>query len=161
MSFRTAASKFSSLRVPPDTGAVSSTRRWVVAVVRDWNLPLVEDTVETLELLTGEVIANALVHTDNGCEVTVSWDGTRVRLEAEDGEASALPRVASAGLEDESGRGLRMVDGLAQAWGCRPTADGKAVWFEVCGGLPSAYRPSPQRAACSASHVPSSPSFDH
>ncbi|MFB7089455.1 ATP-binding protein [Streptomyces sp. NPDC056296] len=146
MPFRTATSKSSSLRVPPDTGAVSSARRWVVSLVHDWDLPLVEDTVETLELLAGEVIANALVHAENGCQVTVCWDGTRVRLEAEDGETGALPQVAAASLEDESGRGLQLIDGLAHAWGSRPTVDGKAVWFEVCSGSPSTYRASP--AAC-------------
>lgn len=141
MSFRTLTPKSSSLRVPPDTGAVSSARRRVVAIVRDWDLPLADDTVESLELLAGEVIANAVVHTGEGCRVTVSWDGARVRLEAEDTEGGLLPQWAPAGPDEESGRGLRLVDGLAQAWGFRPTTDGKAVWFEVDSHPPS--RPSP------------------
>jgi anti-sigma regulatory factor (Ser/Thr protein kinase) len=42
-----------------------------------------------------------------------------------------LPRIRSAGENDEGGRGLYLVDQLASRWGSRPTRDGKAVWFEV------------------------------
>lgn len=133
MTFRTSAPKSSTLHVPSDIGAVSFARRRVVEIVRDWDLPLPEDSVETLELLTGEVIANAVVHTGEGCRVTVSWDGARVRLEAADTEGGLLPRHAPADLDEERGRGLQLVDGLAQAWGSRPTPDGKAVWFEISG----------------------------
>ncbi|QBI52291.1 ATP-binding SpoIIE family protein phosphatase [Streptomonospora litoralis] len=42
-----------------------------------------------------------------------------------------LPRIRSAGADDEGGRGLYLVDQLASRWGSRPTPDGKAVWFEV------------------------------
>jgi PAS domain S-box-containing protein len=42
-----------------------------------------------------------------------------------------LPRIRSAGETDEGGRGLYLVDQLANRWGSRPTSDGKAVWFEI------------------------------
>jgi len=42
-----------------------------------------------------------------------------------------LPRIRSAGENDEGGRGLYLVDQLASRWGSRPTRRGKAVWFEV------------------------------
>jgi PAS domain S-box-containing protein len=42
-----------------------------------------------------------------------------------------LPRIRSAGENDEGGRGLYLVDQLATRWGSRPTRDGKAVWFEM------------------------------
>jgi len=42
-----------------------------------------------------------------------------------------LPRIRSAGENDEGGRGLYLVDQLATRWGSRPTPGGKAVWFEV------------------------------
>ncbi|MET8216142.1 ATP-binding protein [Streptomyces hirsutus] len=152
MTFRTPVPKSSSFRVPSDIGSVSSARRRVVAIVRDWDLPLAEETVETLELLAGEVIANAVLHTGGGCQVTVNWDGARVRLEAEDAEGDLLPQRAPADLDEENGRGLQLVAGLAQRWGSRPTTDGKVVWFEIGGCSPSLSRLSP--AACE-----SDPSF--
>ncbi|GAA0947734.1 ATP-binding SpoIIE family protein phosphatase [Nonomuraea longicatena] len=42
-----------------------------------------------------------------------------------------LPRIRSAGENDEGGRGLYLVDQLARRWGSRPTPEGKAVWFEI------------------------------
>jgi PAS domain S-box-containing protein len=42
-----------------------------------------------------------------------------------------LPRIKMAGENDEGGRGLYLVDQLAERWGSRPTEDGKAVWFEL------------------------------
>lgn len=42
-----------------------------------------------------------------------------------------LPRIRSAGADDEGGRGLYLVDQLASRWGSRPTPTGKAVWFEI------------------------------
>ena len=42
-----------------------------------------------------------------------------------------LPRIRTAGENDEGGRGLYLVDQLATRWGSRPTQDGKAVWFEM------------------------------
>ncbi len=42
-----------------------------------------------------------------------------------------LPRIRSAGENDEGGRGLYLVDQLATRWGSRPTPEGKAVWFEM------------------------------
>jgi hypothetical protein len=42
-----------------------------------------------------------------------------------------LPRIRTAGENDEGGRGLYLVDQLANRWGSRPTEEGKAVWFEM------------------------------
>ncbi len=42
-----------------------------------------------------------------------------------------LPRIRMAGENDEGGRGLYLVDQLAERWGSRPTDEGKAVWFQM------------------------------
>jgi PAS domain S-box-containing protein len=42
-----------------------------------------------------------------------------------------LPRIRLAGENDEGGRGLYLVDQLADRWGSRPTDEGKAVWFQM------------------------------
>ena len=53
-----------------------------------------------------------------------------VWVEVFDGDLR-LPRIHSAGENDEGGRGLYLVDQLATRWGSRPTKDGKSVWFEM------------------------------
>ncbi len=42
-----------------------------------------------------------------------------------------LPRIRVAGENDEGGRGLYLVDQLAERWGSRPTEEGKTVWFQM------------------------------
>jgi serine phosphatase RsbU (regulator of sigma subunit) len=42
-----------------------------------------------------------------------------------------LPRIRTAAETDEGGRGLYLVEQLTTRWGSRPTAEGKAVWFEM------------------------------
>ena len=135
MPYRTTTSEQASFCVQPDIAAVPRARRQIVAVVRAWCPLLSEDTVETLELLAGEVIANAVVHTGESCRVTVVWNGARVRLEVEDTGRQLLSVSESAAPDDESGRGLHLVAGLAQAWGSWPIKGGKVVWFEI--GAPS------------------------
>jgi hypothetical protein len=79
-----------------------------------------------------------------GGDVTAARDGRGSReftLRLRRGEAAVwvevfdpdlrLPRIRSAGENDEGGRGLYLVDQLATRWGSRPTQDGKAVWFEI------------------------------
>jgi hypothetical protein len=43
--------------------------------------------------------------------------------------ADVRPRTARA--DEESGRGLGIVETLAQAWGTTPLPGGKVVWFDV------------------------------
>ena len=42
-----------------------------------------------------------------------------------------MPRVRTATVNDEGGRGLFLVDQLSRRWGARDTPTGKAVWFQV------------------------------
>ena len=49
-----------------------------------------------------------------------------------------LPRIRMASENDEGGRGLYLVDQIAQHWGSLPTEEGKAVWFEMPIKPPSA-----------------------
>ena len=42
-----------------------------------------------------------------------------------------MPRVRTATVNDEGGRGLFLVDQLSRRWGARDTPSGKAVWFQV------------------------------
>ncbi|MFE0089956.1 hypothetical protein [Streptomyces sp. NPDC058991] len=59
-------------------------------------------------LLSGEVIANAVLHTTGPCSVTVSRTGARLRVEVA-GTADRLPTQRARELCAESGRGLTLV----------------------------------------------------
>lgn len=109
-------------------------------MVRHWNQPIAPDAVDTLELLAGEVIANAVVHTGSGCHVTVSWNGTCLRVEVKDPGPDLVLRPTAVTTDAECGRGLQLVECLAERWGSLPTLTGKAVWFEIDGRVPSSSR---------------------
>ncbi|MGI5399206.1 ATP-binding protein [Streptomyces sp. CA-135486] len=127
-----------SFRVSPeDPATVPKARRLLLAVVRDWNLPLADETQDDLGLLSSEVIANAVRHTTGPCSVTVRWTGVRLRVEVTD-TGSALPAPRGRELYAQSGRGLVLVASLAASWGSTRTATGKVVWFEVAPALPTA-----------------------
>ncbi|WP_149829056.1 ATP-binding protein [Streptomyces tailanensis] len=116
--------------VAPVVDAVPAARRQVVSLAQDLGLPISEQTLETVELLASEVIANAVLYTDAPCDVSVTRAGECLRVEVTDTDAS-LPSTVEAGPNDESGRGLLLVNALADAWGTQPEPTGKTTWFEI------------------------------
>ncbi|MFI1953121.1 ATP-binding protein [Streptomyces xinghaiensis] len=116
--------------VAPVVDAVPAARRQVVSLAQDLGLPMSDQTLETVELLAGEVIANAVLYTGAPCGVAVTRADERLRVEVTDADAS-LPSAVEAGPNDESGRGLLLVNALADAWGTQPESPGKTTWFEI------------------------------
>ncbi|MFG1810820.1 ATP-binding protein [Streptomyces sp. NPDC049040] len=117
-------------------------RREVARIVREWRVPLVEEQLEDLQLLSGEVIANAIRHTQAACSVKVRWTGVRVRVEVTD-SSPVRPKPRSSSPDAEDGRGLVLVDALAADWGSFHDPAGKVVWFEVASSIRPARREQP------------------
>jgi anti-sigma regulatory factor (Ser/Thr protein kinase) len=82
-------------------------------------------------LLTSELVSNALLHAAGPLTLTIRQEeGRLVRVEVADA-GTLPPAVKPYGHESETGRGLKMLDALAEAWGWRPADSGKIVWFEL------------------------------
>ena len=62
-------------------------------------------------------------------------DGRTVQVEVTDGSAT-LPTPRPHAPLSATGRGLRIVEQLAERWGVRPAASGKTVWFQLCASAP-------------------------
>jgi anti-sigma regulatory factor (Ser/Thr protein kinase) len=89
------------------------------------------EVVETVELLTSEVITNALVHARSAPELAVRVRPRCVRVEVVD-DSPVIPIRRSIDAEALSGRGIAIVESLASNWGVTDISDdGKTVWFEV------------------------------
>ncbi|MEY9968428.1 serine phosphatase RsbU (regulator of sigma subunit) [Streptacidiphilus sp. MAP12-16] len=85
-----------------------------------------------IELVADELVTNSLVHTDSGATLTVELltdARPRVRLEIQD-SSSERPRRRVPGETATSGRGLLLVDAIADRWGVEPLGTGKSVWCE-------------------------------
>jgi anti-sigma regulatory factor (Ser/Thr protein kinase) len=82
-------------------------------------------------LLLSELAGNALLH--GGETAAVAWRlcGDRLRIGVADGTALGLG-VIQENCAREGGRGLLLVDQLAEEWGVRPLgALGKEAWCEL------------------------------
>ncbi|WP_343308783.1 ATP-binding protein [Streptomyces malaysiensis] len=102
---------------------VARLRHFGAARLRRWGLV---DCVETAELLISELVTNA-VRYGEGDEVgfSLSHEKGEVRIEVSDG-APGRPTVRRPPPGEESGRGMLIVDALAEDWGT--SRDGKRTW---------------------------------
>jgi len=88
------------------------------------------DLVDTVEMLTSELVTNAVLHGRSTLVVQLTMVADTVQIVVEDN--SPVP-PQSRDPEDfaEGGRGLLLVDWLASSWGWEVTPTGKYVWFRV------------------------------
>ncbi len=115
--------------------AAAKARRFVADVLSAADL---REVVDDAQLVTSELVANALLHTDSPVRVTVTVTGRTARVDVHD-ECPTLPVPGVLGRESISGRGLLMVDRMTQRWGVtRVPGVGKSVWFELVAGMPTA-----------------------
>ncbi|MCB5911715.1 ATP-binding protein [Streptomyces pinistramenti] len=123
------------LDVRPDPAEVGRARRWARSRLAGSGIGVDEPLAETLILLISELVTNAVVHTGTAAELRMRFSGSgavvgTVRVEVVDSSARPpCPRHADG--EDTNGRGLELVDGLADRWGWQPEGAGKRIWCEV------------------------------
>ncbi|WP_432102926.1 ATP-binding protein [Streptomyces sp. bgisy091] len=125
------------LEVGPDPAEVGRARRWARSRLIGSGVEDDEPIAETLILLISELVTNAVVHT--GCPAVLrmlfgsanpAGSAGTVRVEVADASCSP-PQPRHAAGEDTGGRGLELVDGLADRWGWQPEGAGKRIWCEV------------------------------
>lgn len=113
-----------------ERSAVGEVRRELREFLRQRSGP---EQVEAAELLLSELVTNALIHTRHGAVVTATATPAALRVEVQDFEAD-LPAPYVPNADDGThGRGLILVQSLADAWGVEARALGKVVWFELRG----------------------------
>jgi anti-sigma regulatory factor (Ser/Thr protein kinase) len=106
---------------------VPEARRFVARTLREWKLDVIADTAM---LLTSELVTNAVLHarTDVTVDVTRTNDGVRVAIT----DGSPLPpALRHHSMTATTGRGIHLLDQLADEWQADATLDGKTVWFTL------------------------------
>ncbi|MCS0601799.1 SpoIIE family protein phosphatase [Streptomyces sp. LP11] len=110
---------------------IAEARRHLRALLHDWASA---EQVDSAVLLVSEMVTNVLVHTDADAllvaEVTRGPDGRRLRVEVTDA-GDDLPHKRRPGELASSGRGLMLIELLADRWGVEPRGRGKSIWFEL------------------------------
>ncbi|WP_329563118.1 ATP-binding SpoIIE family protein phosphatase [Kitasatospora sp. NBC_01266] len=115
-----------------DLARVSELRGELRDALRRWG---VSELIDTAELLASELVTNAIRHTDRDAMFTARLyredaREPRLRIEVED-ESDLWPKRRTPGEQASSGRGLMLVEALADAWGVEPRGSGKRMWFEL------------------------------
>ncbi|MFF1508173.1 ATP-binding protein [Streptomyces sp. NPDC058326] len=148
---RAAASR--RIRLPHTTAAVPIARALIRTALTEIG-PEAADRPDrdTAELLTAELVANAVEHTAGRgpIELVVELLPGRggCQIEVHDSEPARPDELIcpDPGTEidpwQEHGRGLFLIRALSSDCGHRPTAHGKAVWFTLP-GIPAQRRPGP------------------
>ncbi|MFE9566280.1 ATP-binding protein [Streptomyces sp. NPDC006487] len=105
-------------------------RRLAVETLTGWGLP-----TESPALIVAELAANAVTHgrvPGRGFRIGVALGGGVLRIKVVDTRGDRVPGLRDAGGGAEGGRGLVLVDALADRWGVDlglPPC--KVVWAEV------------------------------
>ncbi|MFH0518645.1 ATP-binding protein [Streptomyces sp. M41] len=117
-----------------DPASVHALRHRLEATLHCWGL---ETVAQTAALLASEVLTNAVAHARGGLHsgtpavrMTVSHRGGTLVVEVGD-TSVRLPRMRQAADEDENGRGMLLLQALADKWGAESVRGGKKVWFTL------------------------------
>ncbi|MFD7507356.1 ATP-binding protein [Streptomyces sp. NPDC059850] len=115
---------------------VAQIRRISAAHLRLWGLG---ECVETATLLISELVTNAVRYGERD-EISFSLSHLKgeVRIDAGDG-SPGHPRVKRPASYEETGRGMLIVDTLADEWGT--TDDGSRTWATIAAPAPMRITP--------------------
>ncbi|MGV9879069.1 ATP-binding protein [Streptomyces sp. NPDC003006] len=86
-----------------------------------------------VQLCVSELLSNVIRHLGEGTPVTVRVTGGagRIRVAVTDPEPRAWPVLSRAAGDDETGRGLALLDAVSLRWGVEQGASSKTVWCEL------------------------------
>lgn len=123
--------------LPMDRG-VKAARDWahehLVALGWDTAAP---ETADDVLLTVSELVTNAHVHARSSAQLVMSWDSRCLHVSVHDRSAT-LPAPREPSAERVGGRGMLLVDALADTWEARPCPHGKTV--TACFRLPEGAR---------------------
>ncbi|PYC71028.1 ATP-binding protein [Streptomyces tateyamensis] len=119
--------------LPYEPQSASAARELVRGKLADWRL---EHLADDAKLLVTELVSNAA---KTGCLTTMrvtvarvtNRAGRAVQIAVRDGSRALPVLIAAARDEDQSGRGLVLVDRLSVMWGVEVDAWGKTVWADL------------------------------
>jgi anti-sigma regulatory factor (Ser/Thr protein kinase) len=106
-----------------------------VKTARDWarghleSLGWIEscpETVDAVLLTISELVTNAHVHAHSSAQLVLTWDTRCLHVVVHD-SSSDLPTRRPESTQRVGGRGMLLVDALADEWQVRPCPDGKIV----------------------------------
>lgn len=120
-----------SIVLPGQRQSVGLGRHWVVRLAAERGVVGMANQV--VELLSSELLANAVLHGADGGAIVVQvrHDDESIRVSVSDG-GLRTPRVLHREPSAPNGRGMAIVEAMSTRWGVDQHAEGgKTVWFEL------------------------------
>ena len=111
----------------PEPSSVRQARRYVSEALTAIGF---DDASDTAELLVSELVTNAILHARSPLKVSVEPRGELVRIAVAD-DSPRSPQRRRHSVESGTGRGLLLVERMANRWGVDVGSAGKVVWFEL------------------------------
>lgn len=93
------------------------------------------EMADAVVLAVSELLTNSHVHAHSDAELALAWDGRCLHLSVHD-HSRLLPLRRAADSDALGGRGLALVEAVADHWHAHPEPDGKTV--TACFHHPSA-----------------------
>lgn len=97
-----------------------------------------EEPTADAQTILSELMTNAIRHArpyvDDHIKVVWTVGGDRIEVRVTDGGSRQVPTVQHPSATEIGGRGLALVDGLADAWGVERADESSTVWAVM--GLP-------------------------
>lgn len=106
-----------------------------VKAARDWSRERLKvlgwtesapQTVDAVLLTVSELVTNAHVHAHSNAQLVLTWDTRCLHVAVHDA-SHHLPTPRPPSAERLGGRGILLVDALADSWEARPCPYGKTV----------------------------------
>jgi anti-sigma regulatory factor (Ser/Thr protein kinase) len=114
--------------LPLGIHAVGEARKFVETTIATWGAGT--EDIAAAELLTSELVTNAVLYGHGAHTLTLRRDGPLLRILVSD-SAPGLPTRRAAEDDAEVGHGMQLIEGYARAWGVDVHDGGKTVWCEV------------------------------
>ena len=112
--------------LPAQDESVGEARRLVAGLLG----AVAPDRLDTILLLTSELVTNAVRHGSGPVTLHLSGGPHGLQVEVDD-NGPGQPRLLDQDLLTTGGRGLQLVDAMSTRWGVDRHALGKTVWFRV------------------------------
>jgi anti-sigma regulatory factor (Ser/Thr protein kinase) len=112
---------------PPHLASVTEARQFLRARLDAWGAA--DHEWAASQVLT-ELATNSVLHARTDFDVEITYDGELLRICVADG-SPRLPVQRGYSPEATTGRGISVVEAIAQSWGYETRADGKTVWCVI------------------------------
>lgn len=123
--------------LPATPAAAARARKQVSDAIAAWGT---DADREAAVLLTSELVTNAVLHDSGGTIVLTVSCCCQLRVDVHDASRAMPVPAKCAPIDSESGRGLLLVESIADQRGCYPTSEGKVVCFTLA--LPPTLTPA-------------------